>query len=134
MYESRQTIARLLAAFANALDSMSDREYDLLIQGKATLGIVKERKPKKKLQDDSCLDEEISELVQKLHDAESREVAKSLLASIDHPKRKEFLIRLARACKVRVTPKDNIAKIEQKLVENVVGSKLRSQAIRKVPF
>lgn len=134
MSESRQTVAGLLAAFARALDSMSDREYDLLIQGKATLGIVEERKQRGKRQDDSLLDEGISDLAQKLHDAESREVAKNLLASIDHPKRREFLIHLAEACKVRVTSKDNIARIEEKLVENVVGSRLRSEAIRNVPI
>jgi hypothetical protein len=135
MRESKQTISKLLFAFADALDSMDDREFDLLIQGKVRLGIVEKPEPKKTLPlNDPRLDGAISEMAQKLSAAESRESAASLLASINQPRRKDFLVLLARSCGVRVESKDNIARIEQKLIENVVGSKLDSEAIRKVAF
>ena len=135
MRESKQTISRLLSAFADALDSMDDREFDLLIQGKVRLRIVEKHKTKKTPPlNDSRLDGAISEIAQKLRTAESRESAASLLASINRPRRKDFLLFLARSCGVRVESKDNIARIEQKLIENVVGSKLDSEAIRKVAF
>ena len=45
-----------------------------------------------------------------------------------------FLLQLAKSCGVRVESKDSIALIEQKLVENVVGARLDSEAIKKVAF
>ena len=135
MRESRQTISRLLSAFADALDSMDDREFDLLIQGKVRLRTVEKYKTKKApTLKDSRLDEAVSEIAQKLSTAESRESAASLLASINHPRRRDFLLLLARSCRVRVESKDNIERIEQRLIENVVGSRLDSEAIRKVSF
>ena len=135
MRESKQTISGLLSAFTDALDSMDDREFDLLIQGKVRLRIVEQHKTKKGPRlNDSRFDGAISEIAQKLSTAESRESAASLLASINQPRRKDFLLLLARSCGVRVESKDNIARIEQKLIENIVGSKLDSEAIRKVAF
>ena len=127
--------SRLLSAFADALDSMDDREFDLLIQGKVRLRIVEKPGTKKAPPlNDFRLDGAISEIAQKLNTAESRESAASLLASINEPRRKDFLLLLAKSCGVRVESKDNIARIEQKLIETVVGSKLDSEAIRKVAF
>ena len=135
MSELKLTIAKLLVAFADAMDSMDDREFDLLIQGKAKLRLVEEKPEQEKNREaDACLDHEVAELAQKLNEVETRESAESLLASINHPRRRLFLLLLARACGVTVGSKDRIARIEQKLVEDVVGSKLRSQAIRKVAF
>ncbi len=135
MSESKQTIAKLLVAFADAMNSMDDREFDLLIQGKAKLRLVEEKPIQEKNREaDACLDNVVAELAQKLNEAESRESAESLLASINHPRRRNFLLLLAQACGVTVGSKDRIARIEQKLVEDVVGSKLRSQAIKKVAF
>ena len=114
---------------------MDDREFDLLIQGKARLSIVEKHKTKKApILDDSCLDGIISETAQKLIAAESREAAARLLASINQPRKKDFLLLLAKTCGVRVESKDSIARIEQKLVENVVGARLDSEAIKKVAF
>ena len=135
MSESKQTISRLLSAFADALDSMDDHEFNLLVQGKVRLRIVEKPKIKKAPPlNEPRLDGAISEIAQKLSTAESRESAASLLASINQPRRKELLLLLARSCGVRLESKDNIARIEQKLIENVVGSKLDSEAIRKVAF
>ena len=66
MRKSKQTIARLLVAFADALDSMDDREFDLLIQGKAKLRLVEEQpEPKKQSVEDTCLDQTVAEIAQK---------------------------------------------------------------------
>jgi hypothetical protein len=134
MRESRQTIAKLLAAFADTLNSMDDSEFDLFIEGKAKLRLVEKAQNRIKFSDDTRLAETITELSQKLNDAESRADAESLIASIKHPRRKDFLLGLAKACGVSVGSKDSIAGIERKLIENVVGAKLRSQAIKNVAF
>jgi hypothetical protein len=136
MSESKQTIAKLFVAFADALNSMDNREFDLLIQGKAKLRLVERPKAREngKLLDTDCLEETLSEVAQKLNAAESREVAESLLAAINQPRRKDFLLLLAKACNVSVGSKDSIAMIERQLIENIVGARLASEAIQKVAF
>ena len=135
MRESMQKTSKLLSIVFDTLGSMDDREIDLLIQGKATLSVVEKNKTKKSiLVDDSCLDEAISDTARMLSASESREAAENLLASINQPRKKDFLLRLAKTCGVRVESKDSIAIIERKLVENVVGTRLDSEAIKKVAF
>ena len=135
MSESKQTISSLLSAFADALDSMDDHEFNLLIQGKARLRVVEKRNVKKLPSlDESCLDGAISETAQKLNAVESREDAERLLSSINQPRRREFLLLLAKSFGIRVESRDNISRIERKLIENIVGSRLDSAAIKKVAF
>ena len=134
MGEPKQTIAKLFVAFADALNSMDDREFDLLIHGKAKLRLVETQKNVRKPLDEKNAAEGISALAQKLNDAESREVAESLLASINYPRRRDALLLLAKTCNVSVGSKDSIARIEQKIIEDVVGTKLRAQAIKNVAF
>lgn len=135
MGESVKTTSKLLSIVFDVLGSMDDQEIDLLIQGKATLRVVENNRSKKAMPiDDSCLDEAISDIAQKLSAADSRASAENLLASINQPRKKDFLLRLAKSCGVRVESKDSIARIEQKLVENVVGARLDSEAIKKVAF
>ena len=135
MGESVKTTSKLLSIVFDILGSMDDQEIDLLIQGKATLRVVENNRSKKATPiDDSCLDEAISSMAQKLSAADSRASAENLLASINQPRRKDFLLRLAKTCGVRVESKDSIAIIERKLVENVVGARLDSEAIKKVAF
>ena len=134
MVDSRQTIARLLAAFADALRAMDDNQFDLLIQGKAKLRLVEAQKSGKKALADFESNEAISELALRLKESDSREAAERLLASITHSRRKDVLLRLAEACGVRIASKDKITRIEQQLIENVVGTKLGSQAIKNLPF
>ena len=135
MCESKQAIARLFVAFADALDSMDDREFDLLIQGEAKLRLDKKRKaPSKKAMSGPSLEESASNFAQKLIATESREEAEVFLASISQPRKKQLLLLLAKACNVNVASRDSIAMIERQLVENVVGAKLDSEAIQKVAF
>ena len=134
MSELRQTMAKVMAAFADALDSMNDREFDLLIKGGGKLRFSEERQSGKKAVDDPLLQQDSSELARKLNDAETREDAERLFASIKQPRRKDLLLRVAKACGVSIGSKDSIAIIERKLIENVVGTKLRSEAIKKVAF
>ena len=135
MRESTQTMSKLFSVVFDTISAMDDREIDLLIRGKATLHIVEKSRAKKSASlDNFHPNDAISETVRKLNAAESREVAADLLASIDQPRKKDFLILLAKSCGVRVESRDSIARIEQKLVENVVGVRLDSEAIRKVAF
>ena len=153
----KQTIRsiRSLAVVFDGLNSMDDSELEMLIQGKGNLRFVPaaergETARKSKPDDaqllpsngkvrmgEAKLQLEVDEVARRLDEANSREEAKSLIASINVPKgkgRKDFLIRLAKACAVQVESRDAIARIEQKLVEKTVGAKLRSKAFREVAF
>ena len=134
MCESKQAISKLLLAFADAIESMNDREFEMLVQGKAKLRLVEKPASSKKPVLDSYLDQAVAEIAHKLNESESRETAEAVIASINQPRRRDFLLRVSKACDVTVGSKDNIARIEQKLIENIVGSKLRLQAIKKVAF
>ena len=117
------------------MESMDDQEFERLIQGRTKLRTVGVREaPRKKPAVEECLDQEIADIAQKLNDADSREAAEALIAEINQPQRRKFLLALSQACGVGVGSKDNIGRIEQKLIEGVVGAKLRSQAIKKVSF
>ena len=134
MTATKQVVSQLLSAFADSLNAMDEHEFELLIQGKAKLRLVqKEKKLEKKSSvDRSSLSEAVIMTAEKLNHAESREEAGTLLASIDHTGKKDFLLALSRACGVSVSSKDNIAKLEQKLIDNTVGARLRTDAIRNL--
>lgn len=134
MSETKRTVARLFAAFADALDSMSDQEFRMLIGGQGKLRIVKDGADAKPAEDPPALDPAVLAIAEQLNAAESREAAEKIIASIDHRRRKHFLLMLSRACGVSVRTKDSIARIEENLVEEVVGTRLGSQSIRKVAF
>lgn len=130
----RQSLSRLMEIFADSLGTMDDRELHLLLQGKGTLAftpIPVGRKPSEPKPDFRDTAEEIA---RQLKEADSRQVAKEIIASIDHPQRRDFLLLVAQVAGVRVASKDSIARIEQKLIQFIVGSKLRSRAFKEVAF
>ena len=135
MRESMQTTSKLFSIIFDTLSSMNDDEIDLLIEGKATLRVVERNRTKMaKSVSESLSSESISDIAQKLISADSREAAVNVLASINQPRKKDFLLRLAKSCGVRVESKDSISIVERKLVENLVGARLDSEAIKKVAF
>lgn len=138
MNETKQTISKLLVAVADALNSMDDREFDLLIHGEGSLRFVSALKNgarnRKKPDHDPELKTAVSHVAHSLSLVDSREDAHSLIASINQPKRKDFLVLLAKACGVRIESKDTISRIEHKLIESVVGTRLRSKAFKEVAF
>ena len=138
MHEAKQTIANLFAAFAEALNAMDDREFDLLLRGEAKLRLVEKRPGKNgkngRLLTAAPLPDALPELAEKFQAAASREEAAALLAAIAKPRRKETLLLLAKEFSVNATARDNIEQIERQLIENVVGARLTSEAIRTVAF
>ena len=130
MRNTKQSMSRLLMVAADALESMSNREFDQLMRGEGNLRFVPKSKAEKKPNTDIDLKSVATEFAQQLSEAESREVAEGLLASVHQPKRKAFLLLVAKESRVRVGSKDTILEIEHKLVENTVGAKLRSKALQ----
>ena len=134
MQDTKQTISKLLVAVADALNSMDEREFEMLMRDEGSLRFVSRSRNGKKVIVDAEVENVVNEVARKLDEADSREIAESLLASINQPRRKSFLILLAKASGVHVESRDNIATIERKLIETTVGSKLRSKAFKEVAF
>ena len=134
MDSTKHTISKLLASFADALNSMDEQEFEQLIRGEGRLRFVSTSRNGRKVVGTKEMNSAVKEVAQKLKEADSREAAERLLASISYPRRKDFLILLAQASRVHVGSRDTIARIEHKLIEHVVGTKLRSKVFREVSF
>jgi hypothetical protein len=71
------------------------------------------------------------EIMNRLQTAPDREAGSLLLRELSLSKRD--LLDLARNRSVHITKEDSLRRIEEKLVEAIIGSKLNSQAIRGTP-
>lgn len=142
------TRSKLETVFYETLNSLDESEVLALIQGEGRLRFVSNeangkkqpvriRRPLPKPSEigtEAQLQADVNETSRKLLDAESRGAAEDLIASITYPRRKEFLTRLAKACKVHVDSRDTIATLERKLIEDIVGAKLSAKAFMEVAF
>ena len=131
---NRPTIGKLLKAFGDSLHAMDDRELDLLLQGKGMLSFTPAPRTGDRPETDARVLEAAREAARRLTKVDSREAAREVLASINHPRRREFLLLIAQASSIRVGSRDSVARIEQKLIQAIVGSKLRTRAFKEVAF
>ena len=130
----RKTLGKLLRAMGDSLQTMNDREFELLLQGKGTLRFTPTKGTVIKPEVEQNLSTDAAKVARQLENADSRETAKDVISMIKHRRRKEFLLLVAQKSGVHVEKRDSIARIEQKLIETIVGSKLRTQAFKEVAF
>ena len=129
----RQTVNRLLDIISDSLHEMNDIELELLLDGKGKLGFISARTDNGSDAERDLMIE-VKRIAEQLDQVETREAAKELLASIDRPRKRDFLVRVAQASGIRITTKDSIVRIEQKLIQATVGLRLRSKAFNEVSF
>jgi hypothetical protein len=127
--------AQILRRFAKLLERMELDEIERVLQAlEAGAPFEKSRdaqpsrgirgqKPKLHLGKDEIMD--------RLQQAPDREAGASLLRELSLSKRD--LLDLARNRSVHIMKEDSLRRIEEKLVEAIIGSKLNSQAIRGTP-
>jgi hypothetical protein len=72
------------------------------------------------------------ELIDLLHRCETRDGGLSLIRAAKLSRRE--LVEIGRICSVHIVKDDKIARIEEKIVEAIVGSRLNSEAIRGTRF
>ena len=131
---NRWTVNRLIDIMADSLRTMTDQELELLLHGKGKLGFISATRMDKDPEPDRDLMDAAKEIADQLAQVDSREAAKELLASIEQPRMRDFLVRVAQTVGVRIGAKDSVARIEQKLIQATIGSKLRSRAFKEVSF
>ena len=130
----RRTLNRLLDIISDSLRELNDLELEFLLDGKGKLGFISTSGTHSGSDADQDLMIEVKQVAERLGKIETREAARELFASIDRPRKRDFLVRVAQASDVRTSTKDSIAKIEHKLIEATVGLKLRSKAFKEVSF
>lgn len=124
--------ARLLRRLADTIDRSSPSDLELLLQGKATLAIssegTRDRKRAVKRGSNGHGQNALETVADSLRRMESRDAVNSELMAKKWGK--EDLEELARFLDLPVLREDNAERLRQKIVEETIGARLNSQAIR----
>lgn len=136
MKNLKNEISSLFIVIARTLEDLSEKQYDKILSGKGKLvyqeediqknEIINMRIPKRRVIEDS----EILSISTQLCNLNTREEAYDLLKSNKMNIGKSDLVKLSSLLKVYVSKNDTRDKIIDKIVESVVGAKLRSEAIK----
>lgn len=122
----KHTLTKAIHAIAKAIDGLDQEEVDQLVAGKGRLTFTRNEKPRR---NESNVSDDTSAVWQKLNDCKDRNEARLVLSSVT---RKDALTSFARMQKIHVTKQDRREDIENKLIEFVIGGKLRTEAIRSL--
>ena len=120
----KHTLAKALRAIATALDNLDQEEVEQLISGKGRFTLNLSDKPK---MNNRISSNDTEEVWQKLNECNDRDEARQILSTIVN---RNTLASLAKNLKIHVTKHDKREDIENKLIESVIGGKLRTEAIQ----
>lgn len=120
----KTALVKTLRALASAIDNLDEEELDLLVAGKTKIVILPTDKPKGSASI-STLDQ--TELVSRLSACSDREQARAILLEVTN---KDVLVAFAKTQKIYVAKHDRRDDIENKIIEFIVGAKLRTEAIQ----
>jgi hypothetical protein len=125
-------LARLLRRMADVIESMDDAELEGFLGNvqpiSRTSKIGGSRRAPRNEPRAKMDPHRTSDVVNRLQEARTRDEGASILDQLNLTRRE--LVAVAHARSVHVTKDDNISRIEEKLVEAIIGSRLNSQAIR----
>lgn len=130
MSNKNRVASAFLRALADAIDELHERELDALLRGARIDTLIKSSAKNQRAtsSDDPSVSQQAEVLMSNLTQASSRNEARNYLRMMKPSRR--ILVRLAQGRDVHVIKEDTIAVLIEKLVENVVGSRLDSAAIR----
>jgi len=127
---AHQDMKRLLKALSKMLDQMTEEEYEQFLSGELKLSFVREDKKNRHIKEIS--EEDLKSLSCKINELKDREEAQDFLKNDPRVHLKDNLVRLAKFLHVHVVKSDKRENIEKKIIQFVIGSKLRSAAIQNV--
>jgi hypothetical protein len=116
---------KLMRIFVATIESLDQDQVDQLMSGKVRLSVVDQKKAKNASV--PAVDEK--EVLNNLNKCEDRIAAREVLSAI---KTRDALAAFARTLKVHVVKHDRREDIESKIIEFVIGGKLRTEAIRSL--
>jgi hypothetical protein len=125
---NKSTFTKTLRIILSTLETLEENEIEQLVSGKGKLIFVASNAPEKNSTTISLNHESI---IQQLNECKDRDDARQLLASITN---KETLTTIAKLQKIHIVKNDRREDIENKLIEFVIGAKLRTEAIQSLNF
>jgi hypothetical protein len=132
MTVERALLVRMLRRMAEVFEAMDDAELECFFGGLQSRGRTSKVGGSRRAAATEPLTEkdlfQANDIVHRLQQARTRDEGTSILVDLNLTKRE--LVAIARARSVHITKEDNIRRIEEKLVEALIGSRLNSQAIR----
>ena len=123
---SKQKAVKMLRALLGAIEGLDEREFEQLMAGTGKLVFSAQRSDATKSPPSSDHD---AVVVQRLNECKDRDEARSLLQSVSS---RDALAALARSMRVHVIKQDRREQIESKIIEFVIGGKLRTEAIQSL--
>jgi hypothetical protein len=120
----KSPLSKSLRAIAAALETLDQQELDALVAGKGKLVFLASEKPQEK---GEALTGDAEAILERLNSCTDRDGARGVLSEIAS---KEALWSLATLQKIHVAKHDRREDIESKIIEFVIGGKLRSDAIQ----
>jgi len=122
--KQKNIFSKLFRIVATVIENLSDDEIDNLLSGKATLIYQAPSISKQNQKEPPIIENE--DIINKLNECKDREEAKVILSEVPN---KDTLSAIAKSLKVHVVKYDRREDIENKLIEFVIGAKLRTEAI-----
>lgn len=123
-------IGRVLRKCAQFFDDVSEEDIQRFLNGELKLELVgHEPRRGRAEQEGEAGPSDLQQLAERLQATESREAAAKILRDDRRVSAKSDLAKLARHLHVHVDKHDKRETIEEKIVEAVIGVRLRSQAI-----
>jgi hypothetical protein len=120
----KSTLSKTLRAIAAAMETLDPHELDALVAGKGKLMFVANDRMPVRAGEQSL---DVVAITERLRACKDRDEARGLLAEITT---KDGLSSIAKTLKIHVIKQDRREDIESKIVEFVIGGKLRSEAIQ----
>lgn len=122
----KSSLTKLLRLIAATIEGLDQVQIDQLIAGKGKLTFTAPGKPKETTITPTT---DLAALLAKLNDCASRDDARQALSAIAN---RDALEAFARTMKIHVVKHDRRENIESKIVEFVIGGKLRTEAIQSL--
>lgn len=120
----KNALAKVLRILATTIQGMADEDVELLLSGKGKLTFTPSEKSKNTHVEPSV---DHAALMTRLNDCKDRDEARQVLLSVAT---KDALMSLAKGQKLYIANNDRREDIENKIIEFVIGAKLRTEAIQ----
>jgi hypothetical protein len=120
------SLAKLFRLFATTIENLDQQQIDQLLAGKVKLTFTVAGKGKEK---NNIPPIDQATVLASLNGCKNREDARRVLSAITG---RDVLAALARTLKVHVIKNDRREDIEAKIIEFVIGGKLRTEAIQSL--
>lgn len=125
MTQDRKALLTVVTRILNDLGRVSDDDLALVLKGRAKIRLLIEKANDKSPPETQQTPEALARLAADIKQSPSREAAEIRVKDMS----KGDLTALARQCDIPLTKRDSVERLREKIVEHMIGHRLRSEAI-----